>query len=65
MKCQSRPPSLGQVAIPNASEYITAKHGVVGLTRAAGAEYASRGIRVLGPFANISAGALLLLRRQG
>jgi NAD(P)-dependent dehydrogenase (short-subunit alcohol dehydrogenase family) len=38
--------SLGQVAIPNASEYITAKHGVVGLTRAAGAEYASRGIRV-------------------
>jgi NAD(P)-dependent dehydrogenase (short-subunit alcohol dehydrogenase family) len=38
--------SLGQVAIANASEYITAKHGVVGLTRAAGAEYASRGIRV-------------------
>ena len=38
--------SLGQVAIPNASEYITAKHGVVGLTRAAGAEYAARGIRV-------------------
>jgi NAD(P)-dependent dehydrogenase (short-subunit alcohol dehydrogenase family) len=38
--------SLGQVAIPNASEYITAKHGVVGLTRAAGAEYASQGIRV-------------------
>jgi NAD(P)-dependent dehydrogenase (short-subunit alcohol dehydrogenase family) len=38
--------SLGQVAIPNASEYITAKHGVVGLTRAAAAEYGSRGIRV-------------------
>jgi NAD(P)-dependent dehydrogenase (short-subunit alcohol dehydrogenase family) len=38
--------SLGQVAIPNACEYISAKHGVVGLTRAAGAEYASRGIRV-------------------
>jgi NAD(P)-dependent dehydrogenase (short-subunit alcohol dehydrogenase family) len=38
--------SLGQVAIQNASEYITAKHGVIGLTRAAGAEYASRGIRV-------------------
>jgi len=38
--------SLGQVAIPNAAEYITAKHGVVGLTRAAAAEYGSRGIRV-------------------
>jgi NAD(P)-dependent dehydrogenase (short-subunit alcohol dehydrogenase family) len=38
--------SLGQVAIPNAAEYITAKHGVVGLTRAAAAEYAARGIRV-------------------
>jgi NAD(P)-dependent dehydrogenase (short-subunit alcohol dehydrogenase family) len=38
--------SLGQVAIQNASEYITAKHGVVGLTRAAAAEYGSRGIRV-------------------
>jgi NAD(P)-dependent dehydrogenase (short-subunit alcohol dehydrogenase family) len=38
--------SLGQVAIPNASEYITAKHGVVGLTRAAAAEYGARGIRV-------------------
>ena len=38
--------SLGQVAIQNASEYIAAKHGVIGLTRAAGAEYGSRGIRV-------------------
>jgi NAD(P)-dependent dehydrogenase (short-subunit alcohol dehydrogenase family) len=38
--------SLGQVAIQNAGEYITAKHGVIGLTRAAGAEYAARGIRV-------------------
>jgi NAD(P)-dependent dehydrogenase (short-subunit alcohol dehydrogenase family) len=38
--------SLGQVAIQNASEYIAAKHGVVGLTRAAAAEYGSRGIRV-------------------
>lgn len=38
--------SLGQVAIRNASEYITAKHGVVGLTRAAAAEYGASGIRV-------------------
>jgi NAD(P)-dependent dehydrogenase (short-subunit alcohol dehydrogenase family) len=38
--------ALGQVAIQNAGEYIAAKHGVVGLTRAAGAEYGSRGIRV-------------------
>jgi NAD(P)-dependent dehydrogenase (short-subunit alcohol dehydrogenase family) len=38
--------SLGQVAIANASEYITAKHGVVGLTRAAAAEYGAKGIRV-------------------
>ena len=38
--------SLGQVAIANASEYIAAKHGVVGLTRAAAAEYGAQGIRV-------------------
>ena len=38
--------SLGQVAIQNASEYIAAKHGVIGLTRAAAAEYGGRGIRV-------------------
>jgi NAD(P)-dependent dehydrogenase (short-subunit alcohol dehydrogenase family) len=38
--------SLGQVAIPNASEYVSAKHGVVGLTRAAAAEYGRHGIRV-------------------
>jgi NAD(P)-dependent dehydrogenase (short-subunit alcohol dehydrogenase family) len=38
--------SLGQVAIQNASEYVAAKHGVIGLTRAAAAEYGSRGIRV-------------------
>jgi len=38
--------SLGQVAIANASEYIAAKHGVVGLTRAAAAEYGKLGIRV-------------------
>ena len=38
--------SLGQVAIPNASEYIASKHGVIGLTRAAAAEYGAQGIRV-------------------
>lgn len=38
--------SLGQVAIPNASEYVSAKHAVVGLTRAAAAEYGRQGIRV-------------------
>jgi NAD(P)-dependent dehydrogenase (short-subunit alcohol dehydrogenase family) len=38
--------SLGQVAIRNASEYIAAKHGVIGLTRAAAAEYGAQGIRV-------------------
>jgi NAD(P)-dependent dehydrogenase (short-subunit alcohol dehydrogenase family) len=38
--------SLGQVAIPNASEYVAAKHGVVGLTKAAAAEYGKEGIRV-------------------
>jgi len=38
--------SLGQVAIPHASEYIAAKHGVIGLTRAAAADYGAYGIRV-------------------
>jgi NAD(P)-dependent dehydrogenase (short-subunit alcohol dehydrogenase family) len=38
--------SLGQVAIKNAGEYISAKHGVVGLTRAAAADYGALGIRV-------------------
>lgn len=38
--------SLGQVAIPNCSEYIAAKHGVIGLTRAASADYSALGIRV-------------------
>ena len=38
--------SLGQVAIQNASEYIAAKHGVIGLTRAAAADYGACGIRV-------------------
>lgn len=38
--------SLGKVAIPNASEYIAAKHGVIGLTLAAAVDYGLRGIRV-------------------
>jgi NAD(P)-dependent dehydrogenase (short-subunit alcohol dehydrogenase family) len=35
-----------QVAFPNASEYVAAKAGVVGLTRAAAVDYGARGIRV-------------------
>jgi NAD(P)-dependent dehydrogenase (short-subunit alcohol dehydrogenase family) len=38
--------ALGQVAIPNAAEYVAAKHGVVGLTRAAATDYSAQGIRV-------------------
>ncbi|MGP3534207.1 SDR family NAD(P)-dependent oxidoreductase [Microbacterium sp. RD1] len=38
--------ALGRVAVPLASEYIAAKHGVIGLTLAAAAEYGTRGIRV-------------------
>lgn len=38
--------SLGQVGLANAAEYVAAKHGVVGLTRAAGADYGARGVRV-------------------
>jgi NAD(P)-dependent dehydrogenase (short-subunit alcohol dehydrogenase family) len=38
--------ALGAVAIPNASEYVTSKHGVIGLTRAAAVEYGAHGIRV-------------------
>jgi NAD(P)-dependent dehydrogenase (short-subunit alcohol dehydrogenase family) len=37
---------LGQIAIPNAAEYIAAKHGVIGITRAAAADYGASGIRV-------------------
>ena len=38
--------SLGQVAIANACEYVACKHGVMGLTRAAAADYGAKGIRV-------------------
>ena len=36
---------LGQIAIPNAAEYVAAKHGVIGVTRAAAADFGARGIR--------------------
>jgi NAD(P)-dependent dehydrogenase (short-subunit alcohol dehydrogenase family) len=38
--------ALGAVAIPNASEYVASKHGVVGLTKAAAVEFGARKIRV-------------------
>lgn len=37
---------LGQVGFASAPAYTAAKHGVVGLTKAAGIEYGSRGVRV-------------------
>lgn len=42
---------VGCVGFPNAAPYVSAKHGVVGLTRVAGLEYARRGVRVnaIGP----------------
>lgn len=42
---------LGQVGFAHSSAYVAAKHGVVGLTKSAGWEYATRGVRInaIGP----------------
>jgi NAD(P)-dependent dehydrogenase (short-subunit alcohol dehydrogenase family) len=37
---------LGSVGFPGSPAYVAAKHGVVGLTKTAAAEYAAKGIRV-------------------
>ncbi|NDJ54503.1 MAG: SDR family oxidoreductase [Chloroflexi bacterium] len=37
---------LGQVGFPGASAYVSAKHGLVGLTKNAALEYAAQGVRV-------------------
>lgn len=38
--------TAGVIAFPTATEYISSKHAVVGLTKAAAVDYATRGIRV-------------------
>ncbi len=37
---------LGSVGFANSSAYVTAKHGILGLTKAAAIEYAAKGVRV-------------------
>ncbi len=38
--------SLGQKAIPFAADYVAAKHGVIGMTRAAAVDYGEQGVRI-------------------
>jgi NAD(P)-dependent dehydrogenase (short-subunit alcohol dehydrogenase family) len=38
--------SLGQVGLAGAADYSAAKHGVLGLTKSAGADYGAKGVRV-------------------
>ena len=38
--------ALGLIGLANVSAYVASKHGVVGVTRAAAADYAGRGIRI-------------------
>ncbi|RYE07385.1 MAG: SDR family oxidoreductase [Hyphomicrobiales bacterium] len=37
---------LGSVGFANSAAYVTAKHGMLGLTKAAAIEYASKGVRI-------------------
>jgi NAD(P)-dependent dehydrogenase (short-subunit alcohol dehydrogenase family) len=37
---------LGSIGFPYSSAYVAAKHGVIGLTKTAGIEYAGKGVRI-------------------